>query len=147
MKLPQVKKRISDFLCKEEGRISKHSLVTMGAFLGSAVIGSLIVKEVQGQQQSSSTPTPQTQKQGICSGNNDTDWVKNCDGAPGGACPINKDAMIGEKAYTDSGVQKWYGNGDCNDDNTPFHFNGSEFAYTGHNLVLKHSHHGSHNSY
>ncbi len=42
MQLPKIKKRISDFLLNEEGRISKQSLVSMGAFLSGAALGSLM---------------------------------------------------------------------------------------------------------
>jgi len=142
MQLPKLKKRISDFVLSEEGKISKHSLVAMGAFLGSAAMGTLVADEVKGQ-----VGPPHPADNITCPGNNDTDWVMNCEGVPGEACPIDKEAALSQKAYNEAGEQQFYGNGDCNDDDKPFHFNGAEFAYTGSSLELAHSHHGSHNSY
>ncbi len=45
MKLPTIKKKISAFLLKDDGKISKQSLLTIGAFLSSAVISSIISSE------------------------------------------------------------------------------------------------------
>ena len=44
-KLPDLKKSISGFLLEEDGKISKHSLLSMGAALsGAAVAGALQVQ-------------------------------------------------------------------------------------------------------
>lgn len=40
-KLPKLKKKISNYLLSEEGKISKQALLTMGAFLGGAALGSV----------------------------------------------------------------------------------------------------------
>ena len=43
--IPPIKKNISSFLLGEEGKISKQSLIKIGAFLGTAAISSaLLVK-------------------------------------------------------------------------------------------------------
>jgi hypothetical protein len=44
-KIPKIKKKISSYLLSEEGKISKQALLTMGAFLGGAAIGTLIGSE------------------------------------------------------------------------------------------------------
>lgn len=47
MKIPKVKKKVSAFIRSEEGRISKQSLMAVGAFLGGAALaGVLAAKEV-----------------------------------------------------------------------------------------------------
>lgn len=43
--LPVMKKKISDYIMGEEGRISKQSLMAMGAFLGSAALGSILFSD------------------------------------------------------------------------------------------------------
>jgi hypothetical protein len=129
MDLPRVKKRISDFIFKEEGRISKQSLVSMGAFLvGGAFSVIDSVKDVEAQ----------------CT---DRDWDKGCPGRePGGCGPVSKTAAEGQNAYNAGGSQIYVGDGYCADD-VPFHFNGIDFSYASQTLTAKHHHHGSHNSY
>ena len=47
MMLPKLKKRITSFLVGEEGKISKQSLLSLGAFLGTGVLaGILAAKDV-----------------------------------------------------------------------------------------------------
>lgn len=43
VKFPKLKKKISSFLTKEEGKISKESLTRVGIFLGSVAIASSLV--------------------------------------------------------------------------------------------------------
>ena len=38
----EVKKKVSTFIRSEQGQVSKHSLVTLGAFLGSAALGAIL---------------------------------------------------------------------------------------------------------
>lgn len=46
-KIPRIKKKVSTYIRSEEGRISKQSLVSIGALLGGAAIaGILAAKEV-----------------------------------------------------------------------------------------------------
>jgi len=40
--LPKIKKRITSFLLSEEGKISKQSLLSLGAFISAAVIGGVL---------------------------------------------------------------------------------------------------------
>jgi hypothetical protein len=132
MDLPKLKKRISNFILKEEGRISKQSLVSMGAFLGAGVfVGVNNVKDVNAWP--SSCP--------------DYDWDKGCPGREPGNCgAVSKTAAEVHNAYNDDGSVKYAGDGYCVDDE-PFHFNGIDFSYAGKTLTAKHHHHGSHNSY
>ena len=37
--LPKIKKKITSFLLSEEGKIPKHSLLSLGSFVSAAVIG------------------------------------------------------------------------------------------------------------
>lgn len=125
MDLPKVKKRISNFIFKEEGRISKQSLVSMGAFLGGGVVGLL------------------NSTKGVSA----TQWDKGCPGAtPGDGGAVSQTATEGHNAYNDDGSVKYVGDGYCDPDD-PFHFNGIDFSYAEKTLTAKHHHHGSHNSY
>ncbi len=45
MMLPEFKKRITSFLVGDEGKISKQSLLNLGAFLGVGVLGSVLAVE------------------------------------------------------------------------------------------------------
>jgi hypothetical protein len=155
MDLPQVKRRISDFIAGEEGKISKQSLLTMGAFIGSASAAALLVAPAaHGQEHASGPETPPPPPPPTCPGNPDMDIEVNCppqaneiDAEPGEGCPVDKDALTGHNAYEKDGTQKFFGNGKCSDDDKPFHFNGSDFSYTNNVLTAQHHHHGSHNSY
>ena len=40
--IPKVKKKLSSFLLSEEGKISKQSLLSLGAFMSAAVIGGIL---------------------------------------------------------------------------------------------------------
>lgn len=40
--LPKLKKRITSFLVGEEGKISKQSLLSLGAFIGTGVLGGIL---------------------------------------------------------------------------------------------------------
>ncbi|MFH1641597.1 MAG: hypothetical protein ABIC04_01725 [Nanoarchaeota archaeon] len=42
IKIPKIKKKISNYLLSEEGKISKQALLTMGAFLGGAALGGIL---------------------------------------------------------------------------------------------------------
>ena len=42
VKIPQVKKRIATYIRSEEGKISKQSLISVGAFMGGAAIASIL---------------------------------------------------------------------------------------------------------
>lgn len=44
-KLPVIKKKISAYIMGEEGRISKQALISMGAFLGSAALSSVLLSD------------------------------------------------------------------------------------------------------
>lgn len=45
--IPKLKKKMSNYLLSEEGKISKQSLLAMGTFLGGAAIGlSLSAEEI-----------------------------------------------------------------------------------------------------
>lgn len=54
-KLPKIKKTISSFISDEEGKISKQSLLSLGAILGSAAALDLLAEEA-GAWHSSSNP-------------------------------------------------------------------------------------------
>jgi len=43
VKIPKIKKKISDYLLSEEGKISKQALLTMGAILGGASIAATLL--------------------------------------------------------------------------------------------------------
>ncbi len=43
-KFPIIKKKIKSFLQDEEGRISKHAIMTVGAIIGTAAANSLLTK-------------------------------------------------------------------------------------------------------
>ncbi len=45
-KIPEIKKTISAYLSEETGRITKHSVLSLGAILASAAIASSKLKEV-----------------------------------------------------------------------------------------------------
>jgi hypothetical protein len=156
MDLPRVKKRISDFIFKEEGRISKQSLVSMGAFLGGAAIGMIgSSKEVHAQFGDPIAIAIESEVGLLDSDSGssqsescyDLDWDKGCPGRePGGCGPVSKTAAEGQNAYNAGGSQIYVGDGYCADD-VPFHFNGIDFSYASQTLTAKHHHHGSHNSY
>lgn len=38
----EVKEKVSTFIRSERGQVSKHSLMTLGAFLGSAALGAIL---------------------------------------------------------------------------------------------------------
>jgi hypothetical protein len=135
MVFPQIKKRISDFLCGEEGRISKQSLISVGAYLSSGVIASTIMAKAV-----------EAQTVVACTGNPDDDR-ENCPGSPGEGCPVLKQDISQINAYDANGFQIVFGNGKCSDDAQRFHFNGVDFSYVGTTLSAEHHHHGSHNSY
>jgi len=40
-KIPKIKKKLSNYLMSEEGKISKQALLTTGAFLAGATLGAL----------------------------------------------------------------------------------------------------------
>jgi hypothetical protein len=48
-KIPAIKKTISSYLSEETGRISKHSLLSLGAILASVALASSKLKEVNAQ--------------------------------------------------------------------------------------------------
>jgi len=150
MQLPKIKKRISDFLINEEGRMSKQSLISMGAFLGGAALGSVLASKSTEAQHSSGSPS-------YCPdpSNPDTNVEKGCDEGrsgcddrdPGEGLAWDKDGLKDHKAYNDNGDPIIYGDGKCSNDDKPFHFNGVHFSYTGDVLASQHHHHASHNSY
>ena len=43
--LPKIKKKITSFLLSEEGKIPKHSLLSMGSFVSAAVIGGVLLSK------------------------------------------------------------------------------------------------------
>ncbi len=45
MKFPKLKKKVTSYLLSEEGKISKQSLMALGAFLGGAAISSVLLAE------------------------------------------------------------------------------------------------------
>ncbi len=54
----EVKRKVSTFIRSEQGQVSKHSLVTLGAFLGSAALGAILAaKTVSGGSVSISVNT------------------------------------------------------------------------------------------
>jgi len=47
-KIPKIKKKLSNYLMSEEGKISKQALLTTGAFLAGATLGTIsAVQEVE----------------------------------------------------------------------------------------------------
>jgi hypothetical protein len=129
MDIPQIRRRISHFISGEEGKVSKQSLLSMGAFLGSVAIASSLAS-----QPTKALPT--------CGGDSvDT----GCSGDP--VCNPSRSALTGHNAYDASGNQVIFSTGICGDDNEHFHFNGTDFSYTSGVLTAQHHHHGSHNSY
>lgn len=48
-KIPEIKKTISNYLSEETGRITKHSVLSLGAILMSAALASSKLKEVAAQ--------------------------------------------------------------------------------------------------
>jgi hypothetical protein len=127
MDMPQVRKRISNFLSGEEGKISKQSLITMGAFLSGAAIGSMVaMHDVQAK----------------C-----TTCEKGCDLKPADGQAYDPTALEKHNAYEDDGTQKFFGTAKCSDDDSSFHFNGTDFSYANGVVTAQHHHHGSHNSY
>lgn len=42
---PKLKKRLSSFLVSEEGRISKQTVISVGAFISSSVIGGILMSK------------------------------------------------------------------------------------------------------
>lgn len=48
-KIPAIKRTISSYLSEETGRISKHSLLSLGAILASVAIASSKLKEVSAE--------------------------------------------------------------------------------------------------
>jgi hypothetical protein len=162
MVFPQVKKRITDFICGEEGRISKQSLISVGAYLGSGIIASSLLSSRTAAQDGGPPDIPGTAPSvtesapgsvpstaGACDGNDDID-IESCAGPPsepGAGCPIQNAEFSAVNAYNADGTQKFFGNGRCSDDAQRFHFNGVDFSYVGTSLTAEHHHHGSHNSY
>lgn len=61
-KLPAIRKTISSYISEENGRITKHSVLSLGAILAAAAIASLSLKGVSGQTHHShshlSSPPP-----------------------------------------------------------------------------------------
>jgi hypothetical protein len=47
--LPEIRRTISNYLSEENGRITKHSVLSLGAILASAAIASSKLKEVSAQ--------------------------------------------------------------------------------------------------
>ena len=47
--LPEIKKKISCYISGESGRITKHSVLTLGAIMAAAALSSLALKNVFGQ--------------------------------------------------------------------------------------------------
>ena len=45
MLIPKIKKKITSFLLEEEGKISKHSLLSLGSFISAAVIGGILASK------------------------------------------------------------------------------------------------------
>jgi len=54
--LPKIKKKISSFLLSEEGKISKQSLLSLGAFVSAAVIGGVLATKEAAAQHINSRP-------------------------------------------------------------------------------------------
>lgn len=48
-RIPSLKKTISSFLSEENGRITKHAVLSLGAILASSAIASSKLKEVSAQ--------------------------------------------------------------------------------------------------
>ena len=159
MWLPKIKKRISNFILNEEGKISKQSLISLGAFLGGSAVGSILFGERADAQQHTSGPHSFHSSHASCAdpSNPDLKVEKDCygnqtgcnDRDPGEGLSWDKDALTGHNAYDSDGNVKYYGTGKCSDDDMPFHFNGVHFSYTEstNTLASQHHHHASHNSY
>ena len=163
MHLPQIKKRISGFLLNEEGRISKETLVTMGAFVAGA--GLLGVRQVEGWNggegqacggwDTGTDPEQCWDCHSNCPNpsNSNVNVEKGCDQGTDGCSDIkpglnwHQDALKDHNAYDADGNQVRFGTGKCSDDHIPFHFNGVHFSYAGSTLTTQHHHHASHNSY
>ncbi len=47
MLLPKIKKKIKSFLQDEEGKISKHAIMTVGAIVGTAAVIGIAAKSVE----------------------------------------------------------------------------------------------------
>ena len=43
-KFPEIKKTISSYISEENGRITKQTVLTLGAIMASAAIGTLVLK-------------------------------------------------------------------------------------------------------
>ena len=54
-KLPELKKKVTSYLLSEEGKISKQSLMALGAFLGGAAISSILMADSVNAHSSSQT--------------------------------------------------------------------------------------------
>jgi len=154
MAIPKIKKRISSFIFNEEGKISKQSLISLGAFLGGSALGSILFGERANAQHTSGPHW------NFCldPANTNPDVEKGCDQGrsgcddrdPGEGLSWDKGALdTPNAAYDNDGVQTIFGTGKCTDDNMPFHFNGVHFSYTEstQTLASQHHHHASHNSY
>ena len=48
-RIPELKRAVSDYLSDETGRITKHSVLSLGAILASAAIASSKLKDVSAQ--------------------------------------------------------------------------------------------------
>jgi len=177
MDLPKIKKRISNFILKEEGRISKQSLISMGAFLGGAVIGVINSgKDVYGGigdgidggdnigdgTDDSSDPEPSGPPNNDRDDNAhssgpapppphsscpDLDWDKGCPGREPGNCGAVSQTAAEGQNAYNDDGSVKYVGDGYCVDDEPFHFNGIDFSYAGKTLTAKHHHHGSHNSY
>jgi hypothetical protein len=165
MDIPSVKRRIAAFIAGEEGRISKQSLISMGAFLASGAAASFVTAQgpdIQPYTELTTTPAAADAScPSECPGTGvapithpDTDLEKNCDGKPNTpnqpacGCPFDKDGLEGHNAYTpDSNTPIIYGTGLCSDDDKWFHFNAGSLSYTEEGAAVEHRHHASHNSY
>jgi hypothetical protein len=123
MDIPKITRRISDFLMDETGKISKQSLLSVGALLSAAAIGALTAKPVRAADVERGCPP----------GVNSQAW--------------SDTALTGQNAYNPDGTQRFFGTGRCSDDGQLFHFNGADMSYSDNVLTAQHHHHGSHNSY
>jgi hypothetical protein len=48
-RFPEVKKTISSFISEEDGRITKHTVLTLGAILAGTALASLTLKRADAQ--------------------------------------------------------------------------------------------------